>query len=124
MACQPVSSKITNNYVRVRTTEVDVSLIQKADVIEYPEYIPCPKDIPPIDKENSSEERYSCVDETVAEDEYEDDDTRFLDVCKHGDIEDLVQLLEEMAQAGETLSVDMLNYSDITRRVSKKVFIC
>ena len=51
------------------------------------------------------------------EDEY-DEDTRFLDVCTDGDIEDLVSLLEDMARAGETLGPDMLNCVDSTGRVS------
>ncbi len=44
-------------------------------------------------------------------------DTRFLDVCVDGDVEDLVQLLEEMARAGETLSPDILNCVDPSGRV-------
>ena len=111
MACRSASSIIEDDCVRVKTTEKDAILIQKGDVGTH---------IPQTDNENSYEEKYSSLDETVDTDEYEEEDTRFLDVCMDGDIEDLVQLLEEMAQAGETLGADMLNCADTTGRVSKK----
>ena len=56
------------------------------------------------------------------EEEFNDDeecDTRFLEVCIDGDIEDLVQLLEQLARAGETLGPDDLNCSDGSGRVSQ-----
>lgn len=52
------------------------------------------------------------------EDEELDDDARLLEVCLEGDVEDLVGLLEEMANRGETLSEEMLNYPDQSGRVS------
>ena len=45
-------------------------------------------------------------------------DTRFLEVCIDGDVEDVVQLLEEMARAGETLGPEILNCVDSSGRVS------
>jgi hypothetical protein len=60
--------------------------------------------------------------EKLDEDEDEEDedvDTRFLDVCVDGDVEDLVQLLEEMARAGETLGPDIINCVDNSGRVSR-----
>ena len=59
------------------------------------------------------------------EEEFNDDeecDTRFLEVCIDGDIEDLVQLLEQLARAGETLGPDDLNCSDGSGRVSQLNF--
>lgn len=48
---------------------------------------------------------------------YEEVDSRFLEVCIDGDVEDLVGLMEDMARAGETLGPDMLNCVDSTGRV-------
>ena len=56
-------------------------------------------------------------DDEASEDE-DDEDARFLDVCIDGDVEDLDQLLEEMARAGETLGPEILNCLDHTGRVS------
>ena len=115
MACRSASSTLEEDCVRVGTTEMDDILIQKEDVGNVRKRTLCPEHIPQTD----NEEKYLCSDETVDTDEYEEEDTRFLDVCMEGDIEDLVQLLEEMAQAGETLGVDMLNCADSTGRVSR-----
>ena len=56
------------------------------------------------------------------EEEYEEEDSRFLDVCIDGDVEDLVGLMEDMARAGETLGPDMLNCIDATGRVGLSFF--
>ena len=48
----------------------------------------------------------------------EEEDSRFLEVCVDGDVEDLVQLLEEMARVGETLTPEILNFADNSGRVS------
>ena len=45
-------------------------------------------------------------------------DTRFLEVCIDGDVEDLVQLFEEIARRGETLGYEDLNCADNSGRVS------
>ena len=47
-------------------------------------------------------------------------DTRFLEVCIDGDVEDLVQLFEEIARNGETLGYEDLNCADSSGRVSFK----
>ena len=51
----------------------------------------------------------------------DDTDTRFLEVCSDGDVEDLVQLFEELANAGETLGPEDLNCVDPSGRVSQKM---
>ena len=114
MACRSASSTIEED-VRVGTTEMDAILIHNEDGGNVGKRTLCPERIPQTDNENCL-----CLDETVNTDEDEEEDTRFLEVCMEGDIEDLVQLLEEMAQAGETLGVDMLNCADSTGRVSLK----
>ena len=53
--------------------------------------------------------------------DYGDEDTRFLEVCIDGDVEELVQLFEEIARAGETLEPNDLNCVDHSGRVS---FFC
>ena len=104
----------------VQSTDMD-SLINKTlerfqETSTSPVYIEC------TDDENSEEdEKYSEEEYEGDSTEYEEEDTRFLDVCMDGDIDDLVQLLEEMAQAGETLSIEMLNCPDGTGRVSNYV---
>lgn len=70
--------------------------------------------------QNNMQEAKSTDDMIVSNgghDEDDEDDARFLDVCIDGDVEDLVQLLEEMARAGETLGPDILNCLDPTGRV-------
>ena len=120
MAC---SSSLTKEDLRqMKSFEKEDILTQSAkNVRSLQERTMSPEDVELTDNENSFEEKYSCDDEeddNVDTDEYDDDeDTRFLDVCMDGDIEDLVQLLEEMAQAGETLSTEMLNCADSTDRV-------
>lgn len=59
--------------------------------------------------------------EVDLEDEEDEDleDIRFLDVCIDGDVDDLVQLLEEMAKDGEMLTPEMLNCPDQSGRVRK-----
>lgn len=53
------------------------------------------------------------------EEEFEELDTRFLEVCIDGDVEDLVQLFEEISRSGEILSSDDLNCADNSGRVSQ-----
>ena len=67
-----------------------------------------------LDDNTASDEKHAYVDENSELLE----DTRFLEVCIDGDVEDLVQLLEEMARAGETLRPDILNCIDTSGRVS------
>ena len=75
--------------------------------------------------EDDYDEECGVFSENVDTDEYEEEeeDTRFLDVCMDGDVEDMVQLLEEMAAAGETLDSDMLNCADSTGRVSWQQYV-
>ena len=117
MAC---SSSLTKEDLRQRKSfEKDDIVTQsvKKTVRSLQERTMSPEDVELTDNENSCDEKYSGADDT---DEYdEEEDPRFLDVCMDGDIEDLVQLLEEMAQAGETLSTEMLNCADSTDRVRK-----
>ena len=119
MACR--SSLTKEDLRQIKSYEKDDILTQSAkNVRSLHERSMSPEDVELTDNENSSDEKYSCdEDNNIDTDEYdEDEDTRFLDVCMDGDIEDLVQLLEEMAQAGETLSTEMLNCADSTDRVS------
>ena len=119
MACR--SSLTKEDLRQIKSYEKDDILTQSAkNVRSLHERSMSPEDVELTDNENSSNEKYSCEeDDNIDTDEYdEDEDTRFLDVCMDGDIEDLVQLLEEMAQAGETLSAEMLNCADSTDRVS------
>ena len=105
----------------MESTDMD-SLINKT-LEHFQETSTSPVDIECTDDENSEEdEKYSEEEYEGDSTEYEEEDTRFLDVCMDGDIDDLVQLLEEMAQAGETLSIEMLNCPDGTGRVSN--YIC
>ena len=46
-------------------------------------------------------------------------DSRFLEVCIDGDVEDLVVLLEDMAKHGEMLTPDLINLPDASGRVSE-----
>ena len=119
MACRSSLSFNKEDSDRIRNLEMDDIRSQNTNVRSFQKPTMCPDDVELSDNENSCEEKNSCTDEIVDTDEYEEEDTRFLDVCVDGDIEDLVQLLEEMAQAGETLSVEMLNCADSTGRVSK-----
>ena len=50
--------------------------------------------------------------------EFDELDTRFLEVCIDGDVEELIQLFEEIARAGETLEPNDLNCVDNSGRVS------
>ena len=105
----------------MESTDMD-SLINKT-LERFQETSTSPVDIECTDDENSEEdEKYSEEEYEGDSTEYEEEDTRFLDVCMDGDIDDLVQLLEEMAQAGEMLSIEMLNCPDGTGRVSN--YIC
>ena len=104
----------------IESTDMD-SLINKT-LERFQETSTSPVDIEYTDDENSEDEKYSGEEYEGDSTEYEEEDTRFLDVCMDGDIDDLVQLLEEMAQAGETLSIEMLNCPDGTGRVSNYVF--
>ena len=70
-------------------------------------------ELDPPDDNTVCDEKHAYVDENS-----EFLDTRFLEVCIDGDVEDLVQLLEEMARAGETLRPDILNCIDTSGRVS------
>lgn len=45
-------------------------------------------------------------------------DTRFLEVCIDGDVEDLVALFEEIARNGETLGLEDLNCADKSGRTA------
>ena len=119
MACRSALGINKEDSDRIGTIGMDDILTQNTNVRSLQKTTMCPEDIELSDNENSCEEKYSCTEDNVDKDEYEEEDTRFLDVCVDGDIEDLVQLLEEMAQAGETLSVEMLNCADSTGRVSK-----
>ena len=119
MACRSALGINKEDSDRIGTIGMDDILTQNTNVRSLQKTTMCPEDIELSDNENSCEEKYSCTEDNVDTDEYEEEDTRFLDVCVDGDIEDLVQLLEEMAQAGETLSVEMLNCADSTGRVSK-----
>ena len=119
MACRSGLSLNNEDSDRIRNPEIDDIWNQNTNVRTFQKPTTCRDDVEFSNNENSCEEKYSCTDEIVDTDEYEEEDTRFLDVCVDGDIEDLVQLLEEMAQAGETLSVEMLNCADSTGRVSK-----
>ena len=101
------------------STDMD-SLINKT-LEHFQETRTSPVDIEYTDDENSEDEKYSGEEYEGDSTEYEEEDTRFLDVCMDGDIDDLVQLLEEMAQGGETLSIEMLNCPDSTGRVSDYV---
>ena len=121
MACHSALGINKDDSDRIGTIGMDDILTQNTNVRSLQKPTMCPEDIELSDNENSCEENNSCIDDNVDSDEYEEEDTRFLDVCMDGDIEDLVQLLEEMAQAGETLSVEMLNCADSTGRVSKKM---
>ena len=103
----------------IESTDMD-SLISKT-LERFQETSTSPVDIEYTDDENSEDEKYSGEEYEGDSTEYEEEDTRFLDVCMDGDIDDLVQLLEEMAQAGETLSIEMLNCPDGTGRVSNYV---
>ena len=122
MACS--SSTTKQDLRQMKSFEKEDILTQSAkNVKSFQERTMGPEDVELTDNENSFEENFSCDDDddnNIDTDEYdEDEDTRFLDVCMDGDIEDLVQLLEEMAQAGETLSTEMLNCADSTDRVRK-----
>ena len=119
MACRSALSINKDDSDRIGNIEMDDSLTQNINIRSLQKPTMFPEDMELSDNENSCEEKYSCIDDNVDTDEYEEEDSRFLDVCMDGDIEDLVQLLEEMAQAGETLSVEMLNCADSTGRVSK-----
>ena len=119
MACR---SSLTKEDLRQRKSfEKDDIVTQSVKTVRsLQERTMSPEDVELTDNENSCDEKYSCADDNIDTDEYdEEEDTRFLDVCMDGDIEDLVQLLEEMAQAGETLSNEMLNCADSTERVRK-----
>ena len=70
-------------------------------------------ELDPPDDNTACDDKHAYVDENS-----EFLDTRFLEVCIDGDVEDLVQLLEEMARAGETLRPDILNCIDTSGRVS------
>ena len=50
--------------------------------------------------------------------EFDELDTRFLEVCIDGDVEELIQLFEEIARAGDTLEPNDLNCVDNSGRVS------
>ena len=60
------------------------------------------------------------VDDESGKEDFQDGfvDTRFLEVCIDGDVEDLVQLFEEIARRGETLGYEDLNCADNSGRVS------
>ena len=98
-----LNQKSTGSEIDMSTTIMDIGMDE--DVC---------KETNNVDIEDNNGE-----DETDNDEEYEVD-TRFLAVCMDGDVDDLVHLLELMAQAGETLGMDMLNYADHTGRVSTK----
>ena len=75
-----------------------------------------------IDDEEDEDGLVAAGDDDVEEEDV-DDDARFLEVCSDGDVDDLVALLEDMAEAGETLTANMLNYPDASGRVSEKITI-
>ena len=60
--------------------------------------------------------------EKIYDDDEDDDvmDSRFLEVCMDGDVEDLVQLFEEIARSGEILTAKDLNCIDASGRVPKR----
>ena len=61
--------------------------------------------------------------ESEAED-FDELDTRFLEVCIDGDVEELIQLFEEIARAAETLEPNDLNCVDNSGRVSFRFSKC
>ena len=122
MACRSALSANEDEKGCIGAIQVDDVLIQKTSMSNCKKSVIRPEDVEIEYKESSNEDKQSCTDDNGDSDEYDEEDTRFLDVSMDGDIEDLVQLLEEMAQAGETLSVDMLNCADSTGRVRSYIF--
>ena len=121
MACQTSTSVTGVRCAPVRKVEMDAYLIQDTNrrSTVNTEHMTLTYD------EDDYDEECGVFSENVDTDEYEEEeeDTRFLDVCMDGDVEDMVQLLEEMAAAGETLGSDMLNCADCTGRVSYQQYV-